>query len=284
MPALIAALAAAALAASAADAPARERAIRTKRWAVYYGAELSRRAQASVDLLVVDRHNLAAPLSTGPVRLAYLSAGEADDRRPEWKSFQGKPWIVEPNPEWPGAQRVDVRAPEWTKWISSAAAAHVAAGYDGVMLDTLDVADYLESTAPARFKGAREAAAALVGEVRRRSPKAVIVVNNGLWMLDKISNEIDAVLVEDVYTSCGAKDRHCVAADESETREKEAVLDRFRASTGKPVLILLYARPSERGARWLAKAAARARKRGYLLYLASPELDRWGRVDPFGTR
>ena len=46
------------------------------------------------------------------IRLAYLSVGEADTRRPYWASISGASFLVEPNPNWPGV-RVDVRDPHW---------------------------------------------------------------------------------------------------------------------------------------------------------------------------
>ena len=46
------------------------------------------------------------------IRLAYLSVGEADTRRPYWASIQGQSFLIEPNPNWPG-MRVDIRDQRW---------------------------------------------------------------------------------------------------------------------------------------------------------------------------
>src|SRR5262249_42705195 len=46
------------------------------------------------------------------IRLAYLSVGEADTRRPYWAAIQEQPFLVEPNPDWPGV-RVDIRDRRW---------------------------------------------------------------------------------------------------------------------------------------------------------------------------
>jgi hypothetical protein len=43
------------------------------------------------------------------IRLAYVSVGEADPRRPYWPAVRGQPFLVEPNPEWPDNIRVDMR-------------------------------------------------------------------------------------------------------------------------------------------------------------------------------
>ena len=51
------------------------------------------------------------PQST--IRLAYVSVGEADPRRPYWSEVRGQPFLVEPNPEWPDNLRVDIRDTRW---------------------------------------------------------------------------------------------------------------------------------------------------------------------------
>jgi uncharacterized protein (TIGR01370 family) len=273
MPALTAALLLAASLSAAETAP--------RRWAVFYGAELSREAQGGLELLVVDPDNFTAPKAKGPLKLAYVSAGEADERRWSWAKAKDKPYLVEPNPEWPGAHRVDMRDKDWRKLFEATASSALAKGYQGVMLDTLDVAEYLESSAPARYRGAREAAISLVQGLRKSHPKAYIMVNNALPLLDALGPAIDGVLVEDLYTHCGPKDEACKPASHP---EKEKALDAFRKKTGKPVFVLLYARLRQREEGWLRAAAKRARARGYTVYLAGPTLERLGVVEPFAQK
>ena len=251
-----------------------------KRWACFYGREVSSEAWRSLDMVVLDPDNFQGALATGPVRLAYVSAGEADERRAFWPAVKGKPFLVEPNPEWPGAHRVDPRVKEWRELVAAQVSSALARGYDGVMFDTLDVAAHLESSSPARFAGAVQGAAELVLEVRRRNPGAVLVMNNGLALLPFVSDAVDGLLVEDLYTNCMPGKEPCGPSAAGTTAGKEPPLERFRAR-GKPVFVLLYSRFSERRAKWVRRAAERSRAKGFLPYLTAPTLDRLGVVDPF---
>ena len=52
-------------------------------------------------------------LPRATIRLAYVSVGEADPRRPYWQEVRGQPFLVEPNPEWPGMNRLSLdRVPQ----------------------------------------------------------------------------------------------------------------------------------------------------------------------------
>lgn len=251
-----------------------------KRWACVYGKTISSGAWRTLDMVILDPDNFSVSEATGPLRLAYVSAGEADERRGYWASVEGKPYVVEPNPEWPGAHRVDLRSMEWRELVDAQVSSALAKGFDGVMFDTFDVAEHLESSAPARFAGSVQSAADLILEVRRRHPHALIVVNNGLALLDKVTGAIDGVLVEDLYTNCMPGDKPCGPSNPETTSQKEPVLDRFLAF-GKPVFVLLYSRFSERRSKWVRRGAARSRKRGFYPYLTGPNLERLGVVDPF---
>ncbi|MBI3298169.1 MAG: endo alpha-1,4 polygalactosaminidase [Elusimicrobia bacterium] len=251
-----------------------------KRWACFYGAQLSSEAWHSLDLVIVDPDNYTGPLSSGPLRLAYVSAGEADERRLSWDRVAGKPYVIEPNPEWPSAHRVDLRDPAWRAEVGLAVSSAMAKGYDGVFLDTMDVAEYLESSAPARFIGSVDAAAGLLIELRAKHPSALILLNNGLALLEKGGGAIDGVMVEDLYTRCMPGTTPCGPSPKSESRAKEERLLRFSKRTRKPVFVFLYSRLGERSARWVRRAVARGKKLGFFSYLSSPTLDRLGLVDP----
>ncbi len=129
---------------------------------------LSVLASASHDLLIVDaffgERMLSAEdvslLKTGPeggerLVIAYLSIGEAEDYRwywkPEWSS-DPPPWLGTENPDWEGNFRVQYWSEEWRKILSGSPEAYLdrilAAGFDGVYLDTIDTWYYFEQRDP----------------------------------------------------------------------------------------------------------------------------------------
>lgn len=252
-----------------------------RRWACMYGKNLSQAAWGSLELAVVDPDGFQAPAASGPVRLAYLSVGEADERRAFWTSVATRAFVVEPNPEWPKAHRVDVRSPEWQALLLDRVVPEaLAKGYQGFMLDTVDVAEYFESSSPARFAGSVEAAAGLIRKLRARHPTAAILVNNGFAVIDLVADEIDGVVVEDLYTRCLPGDEECRPTERLDDEEKEKRLKSWMGKTGKPVFPILYAHLKQRRARWVRAAARRARELGMRPYLAGPSLERLGVIDP----
>ncbi|MBI5208775.1 MAG: endo alpha-1,4 polygalactosaminidase [Elusimicrobia bacterium] len=252
-----------------------------RRWACFYGRILSTAAWQSLDLAVVDPDSFSLPPASGPVRLAYVSAGEAHESRWWWASASSRSFIVEPNPGWPGAHRVDLRSDEWRKLLlDQVVPAALAKGYQGVMLDTIDTAGYLESKDKARFAGSVDAAVDLVRRLREDSPGAAILVNNALPLLERIGPMIDGVVVEDLYTRCPPKGGVCVPTPKAVSQAKERALEDFAVRTGKPVFVLLYSTLPERDERWIRAAVRRCLKNGFRPYLTSPSLTRMGRVFP----
>src|SRR5262249_25584172 len=74
--------------------------------------------------------------------LAYLSIGEAETYRWYWSAeWARKPpaWLGRENPQWPGNYTVRFWHPEWQAIIFDYIDRIVAAGFDGVYLDRVDV-------------------------------------------------------------------------------------------------------------------------------------------------
>jgi len=111
------------------------------------------------------------------IRLAYVSVAETDTRWPNWPALQNQPFIVEPNPDWPANVRVDIRDPRWQdRLLREDIPPLIARGFDGVMLDTIDTAPYLERKDPTRFAGSRQALRDWARRLRERFPEAHVTL------------------------------------------------------------------------------------------------------------
>lgn len=250
-----------------------------RRWACFYGASLPEADFAGLDMAVLDPDVFRLPARRGPTTLGYISAGEVESFRPHWERARGRPWVLEPNPNWPESRYVDLRSPEWRSLlIDEVAPRALAKGYDGFFLDTLDTAAYLEWKDPRAFAGSRDAAVTLVLELRRRFPKAPIVVNNAFDLLPRLEAAIDGALAEDVHTRYDFAAKAYGPTPEEEGAPKEAALAAFRERTGKPVFVIVYA--ADPGGAEAAAGAAKARALGFFPYATEVGLDRPGRVDP----
>ena len=109
----------------------------------------------SYDALILDLEFEDAPLSTADVEmlkvkahggtrlvLCYLSIGEAEDYRSYWNpTWSSNPpeWLLEENRDWPGNYPVQFWHSEWREIVFEMIDAVLAAGFDGVYLDRVDV-------------------------------------------------------------------------------------------------------------------------------------------------
>ncbi len=243
------------------------------RFLVYYGKNISAEQVRNIDWAIVDPDQIAiVPLHNHHTKfLAYVSIGEAETYRTYWPKIAHANFLQMPNPDWSGTRRVDLRSHEWqTLLINEVIAPIVARGFDGIMLDTVDTAGFLEDTAGAIYMGSRDAAVQFICALHDQFPQLLIVPNNGLDLLPQLGNCISGVLVEDLYTHHDTATNHDVATLLDITADKERALDAFHAQTHLPVLTLLYsANPTTPLAQ---SAAARARVKGYGWYITTADL------------
>jgi uncharacterized protein (TIGR01370 family) len=248
-------------------------------WIVYYGDSLKDYDLSVIDLAIVEPDNMDLTLFR-PYKtrfIAYVSVGEISQDRDFWPRFKRSSFLVEPNPDWPDAMRIDIRHSEWQEFLMThLIPEYLTRGYAGVFLDTIDTAEYLEETFPQRFFGCRGAQIAFIQELRRRFPKMAIYPNNGLTILPYIGHVIDGVVVEDLYTSYDFSKQTSVKPSRHAVRSKEKVLDAFKRKHKKPVFNILYEESTRSN---LAKfAIRRSNYKGYHWYLTTVDLLRMGTI------
>jgi len=128
-------------------------------------AYLETLASSRYDLLIIDYfHNGSAllpdeitglkqkPQGGSRLVIAYMSIGEAEDYRYYWQpgwEQEAPAWLESENPYWPGNFVVHYWHPDWQGLIYGNADAYLdrilAAGFDGVYLDTIDSFEYFET-------------------------------------------------------------------------------------------------------------------------------------------
>ena len=118
-------------------------------------------AATNYDALIVDLEYEDDPLlsedvdtlkvkANGGTRLVlcYVSIGEAEDYRgywnPTWTTTPPE-WLLEENPDWPGNYPVQYWHPDWREIVFEMMDAVMAAGFDGVYLDRVDVYEEFEN-------------------------------------------------------------------------------------------------------------------------------------------
>ncbi len=212
-------------------------------WVIYYGSTPPSTPLKKVDWAILEPDNLQPSSLKNPKikTLGYISLGEINSSRSYWPKIQNSSFIVEENPNWPGAYRVDIRSTDWQDLlIQQILPSILNQGFDGFFLDTVDTALYLQEKDPVKYSHSQEAMVNFIKKIRASFPKALIVPNNGLEMLPEIGKNIDAILVEDLYTRYDFNNKTVIATPTEVSLTKEKMLDKFTHDFHKPVLALLY--------------------------------------------
>ena len=222
---------------------------RVQRWWIVIGhspvlESLDWRHYARDAQMVVVSGDPRIPIGDFPsatIRLAYLRVGEADPRRPYWPAVRGKSFLIEPNPEWPDNIRVDVRDAHWQEvLLRDEVPRLMKLGFDGLMLDTIDTAPYLENKDPGRFAGSRQALRDWMRRLRESFPRAVVIANGGAALVDA-APFVDGFVIEGVFSIFDQGRRVYRATTDAERTWKLGAIARARDVARKPVFSIEYA-------------------------------------------
>ncbi len=219
--------------------------------------------------------------SAGPIPIAYISIGEAEDYRFYWKDewFSNPPdWLGKENPDWPGNYAVKYWNDSWKKIVFVYLDRIMEQGFCGVYLDRVDAFEYWSDPNNGEDihlseEEAAERMISFIKEVadycRNKAGNDFYVIPQNGERLIKYDNSILGVIsgwaVEDLFYD-GFN-----PLPSSITRERVYYLDIIR-NAGKPIFVVDYVDDGsgytgsnkERIDDFRAKALAR----GYIPYVA----------------
>ena len=112
--------------------------------------------------------------------------------------------------------------------------------FRSLMLDTIDVAPYLEQRDPARFAGMRRAMVDLVDELRRDHP-AIVLLANGTEALADVAPFVDGYVVEGLFATYDFGHRDYRPTTQNERSWKLAQIGRAQKVARRPVFTIEYA-------------------------------------------
>jgi uncharacterized protein (TIGR01370 family) len=248
----------------------------TASWAVYYSDRETPEAFQPYGLLVLDAryHPPLAPLqATGRTLYGYVSLGEIERHHPLYPSVRAEGLLMGENPNWKGSYFVDLRDRRWHDHVLQELVPQVLdQGFEGLFLDTLDDAGYLEDNKPYR-PGMRHGAIDLVQAIRARYPKAPLLLNRAYDLLDTLAPLLAGHLSESCYANYDAATKRYQLVDDAATA---ALLEKALEVKGRhPALHLMsldYWDPADEIG--LARIYAAQRTLGFDPYVATLALDR----------
>jgi polysaccharide biosynthesis protein PelA len=258
-------------------------AVKPNGWVVYYGEALPAADFVDYDIIAFDSQNhppLRTLINRGKTILGYMSGGEAEEYRKDFAEVKALGVLLEPNEKWPGHYVVDIRNPAWTRYLIENKIPEILfKRFDGIMIDTLDSPLHLEEIDPKKYAGMKEAAIAMIQEIRLHYPHIKIMVNRAFPILPEVAEPVDMVLAESLLTKAeeqpaeeGAQPRTVYSLhSEEETASYHALIDQARQlDPSLQVYTLDYWDPAD--ANGIKQIYTSQRQRGYIPYVSTPDL------------
>ena len=256
-------------------APSSSRNREPVRWAAYYSGVKPPSGFSGFRLLVLDgdSHPPLEPLRRGRTLLGYISVGEAQQTREYFDGIKTQGLLAGENENWPGSFFVDVRDSRWNEKVRILVADIIRQGFDGIFLDTVDDAEYLEDKDPQAYAGMKDAMAGLILGVRREFPGIPIAVNRGYSILPQIDGSIDYVLGESVRAGYDFASKTYKRIPDDLYLEQLTTLKTAKLRNPKlTILTLDYWNPDD--AVGIKRIYREQRANGFIPYVATLELDR----------
>jgi len=242
-------------------------------WVCVYSSDALVDEIGKFDLAVLDSDShpdLVGLKNSDTLLIGYVSIGEVGDYRWYWNHIHDKPWILEKNPNW-DSHMIDVRADEWHELLIEQIIPKILAGFDGVFLDTIDNAEYLQRYHPTKKYPMMEAAMVrLIKSIRKSFPSAYVVANRGFAILDEIAGSIDAVVAESIFTTIDFEEN---ITRRNTPREYEPIirqLQKKKKKEGLKIFTLDY--PNLQNESDIEAIIADSHALGFIPYISTPQL------------
>jgi polysaccharide biosynthesis protein PelA len=248
-----------------------------KKWIVYYANTEESLAFVDYNIIVFDRDkhpSLQNLQSRGSVIFAYMSLGEAEKDRADYEEVKHLILPSEENPHWKGRYAVDVRDPDWTRYLIEDVIPHIVEqGFDGIFLDTLDRAEELERSQPQRYSGMIKAASNIIRAIHYNYPHLKIMTNRGFAVLPHVLSDIDYILVESILVNYDHKNgNHALFPDSTYEQLVDTVQGFKKKAPHLKILSLDYWNMDDTDT--VKAIYQRQRMQGFLPYVTSIELNR----------
>lgn len=283
-------------ASAAADdiAPARQRVAEAHSFYCYYGTgEAERLSQFDV-VIVESRHMepevVSALTDSGVVVVGYLSVGEDNELRAGDGTGPGgfASWYFDAdgdgqpdrNATWK-SYFADARDPAWVDdRLAEAKRIIEQRGCDGVFIDTIDTHQ--------RYPETSDAMVALIARLRAELPGAVILLNHGFMLFDRLAPLSDGLVMESFtltydHESGRYVERDAAGLEATRNNVQQWVMPVLEDHP-QPVMSIEYAEPApDTVSEAIQRAYDRAATFGFLVAVCPIHLDRVYRVEVTGV-
>lgn len=244
-------------------------------WVCIYNEDASIKNISKFGLAILDgdaHPDLTELRSSDTILIGYVSLGEVGEYRWHWNLIADKPWILDKNPNW-DSHMIDVRASEWHAWVMDKIIPKIIEkGFDGIFLDTIDNAEYIEKYHQKKnYPGAQAAMIKLITAIRTKFPSIYIIVNRGFSILDEIGSVIDGVVAESIFTNIDFENNRVRLLTPDEYYMNVQRLLSIRKKFNLTIFTLDYTSPDDTS--YVSSIIAKSRDYDFIPYISTAKLD-----------
>jgi uncharacterized protein (TIGR01370 family) len=222
------------------------------------------------DLVVLDPDNRSTKeiqqlRKQGTLPIAYVNLGEAESYRYFFDQINSD-WLLGPNPNWPNHYYVDARKAGWRRLLLNTVIPNIMdKGFQGLFFDMVDTA------LPGLYPETKPGMIRLIEDIRQAYPDDLLIMNNGLFLVDEVHPSLDALIVENVFTRYDFDANRYVKTAQPERDRLVKQLHEHRKNYGLRPFLLNYAGSSDSTFR--TYAYLQAQDEDFLTFISTVELD-----------
>ena len=238
--------------------------------AFYYANNPPFVAMSGIDIVVVEPDHVSAPREA--VRLsksqrqnlfAYVSIGEVNASRPYYSDVP-KEVIRKENAAW-GSWVVDQNSAAWREFFLNTIIEPLwEKGWRGFFLDTLDSYQSFSNSDDER-RLQTTALVETIKELKKRYPKAQLILNRGFELLPDVLEFTYAIAAESLYKTFDAEKKQYGNVSEKDRAWLISQLSKVHTEYRLPVIVIDYVNPlMPEACREVRETAARIRVDGFI--------------------
>ncbi|MBD3419255.1 MAG: hypothetical protein GF398_03965 [Chitinivibrionales bacterium] len=202
------------------------------KWACYFGEDSAAwKKLQNFDLAVVDPDKMHGytPDQSSTEFLANLPLCRTHTYRWFFRSIQNQPYVLWSDPDDKSQYTVDVRSKAWQKELVRRIIPRIQAkGYDGLLLNDIDVAFFLEGLDGEAYEATVQATINLIKHIRKQFPDMILAAKNGLPASRKFGKFVDVLIVDALNTRWNETTKSYAYADSSWREDRLDYLKTFR--------------------------------------------------------
>lgn len=230
--------------------------------------ELMNYDRAIVTPALITQRQIKTLHEAGTQVYAYLSVGEYDGKTLPAPLRQASPTR---NKNWQ-SHVMDLSATAWQSHLLTQANAHLAKGFDGLFLDTLD-SYYLFAKDQASQATQQQALVQVIDALSSMAHAPELILNRGFEVLEQLNVPIQAVVAESLYHSYHPLDNSYRPVSTTDHKWLTQQLNQVKA-LGHEVIVIDYIPAEDREAQ--KAAAKRLLAEGYTPYISDGMLYEFG--------